>query len=347
MRSSCSSRAPLPNPLASSMDEHRLIRHPYGDHAGLCPHDRPCLCRLGPAVGTISASASTPPPARSRSPATARPGPSVRRRTGPHRQGDGGDAARRAAAALSATRRAGRRTRLLDGHRRRAVCPGHRRGAGAASRRAGQRDPASADARPHGRSRAGAHRHRRPAHHHGADTVVVAAGAWVGRLLPWIVAWSRPARSSSISTCPPISARSGRRVRWSSTRPAMSASISCRRPKAAASRSATTPSAGAAIPRPTARRSEEEMRPLLRSLPQPDQGLRALAHRPAESLLLYGDRGRAVRRREAGRQGLADVALLGSRLQVRRGDGARAGAHHRLGARSGGACALGGRSGRR
>ncbi|UYN96698.1 MAG: FAD-dependent oxidoreductase [Enhydrobacter sp.] len=24
----------LPNPLASSMDEHRLIRHPYGDHAG-------------------------------------------------------------------------------------------------------------------------------------------------------------------------------------------------------------------------------------------------------------------------------------------------------------------------
>jgi choline dehydrogenase-like flavoprotein len=24
----------LPNPLASSMDEHRLIRHPYGDHRG-------------------------------------------------------------------------------------------------------------------------------------------------------------------------------------------------------------------------------------------------------------------------------------------------------------------------
>jgi glycine/D-amino acid oxidase-like deaminating enzyme len=24
----------LPNPLASSMDEHRLIRHPYGDHTG-------------------------------------------------------------------------------------------------------------------------------------------------------------------------------------------------------------------------------------------------------------------------------------------------------------------------
>jgi glycine/D-amino acid oxidase-like deaminating enzyme len=27
-------QAELPNPLASSFDEHRLIRHPYGDHAG-------------------------------------------------------------------------------------------------------------------------------------------------------------------------------------------------------------------------------------------------------------------------------------------------------------------------
>ena len=27
-------RGPLPNPLASSMDEHRLIRHPYGDQVG-------------------------------------------------------------------------------------------------------------------------------------------------------------------------------------------------------------------------------------------------------------------------------------------------------------------------
>ena len=27
-------QGPLPNPLASSMDEHRLIRHPYGNHAG-------------------------------------------------------------------------------------------------------------------------------------------------------------------------------------------------------------------------------------------------------------------------------------------------------------------------
>ncbi|HEX9326769.1 MAG TPA: FAD-dependent oxidoreductase [Reyranella sp.] len=27
-------QGPLPNPLASSVDEHRLIRHPYGDHQG-------------------------------------------------------------------------------------------------------------------------------------------------------------------------------------------------------------------------------------------------------------------------------------------------------------------------
>jgi len=27
-------QGPLPNPMASSMDEHRLIRHPYGDHLG-------------------------------------------------------------------------------------------------------------------------------------------------------------------------------------------------------------------------------------------------------------------------------------------------------------------------
>lgn len=27
-------QAALPNPLASSVDEHRLIRHPYGDHTG-------------------------------------------------------------------------------------------------------------------------------------------------------------------------------------------------------------------------------------------------------------------------------------------------------------------------
>ncbi|MBP6769531.1 MAG: NAD(P)/FAD-dependent oxidoreductase, partial [Reyranella sp.] len=27
-------QGPIPNPLASSTDEHRLIRHPYGAHVG-------------------------------------------------------------------------------------------------------------------------------------------------------------------------------------------------------------------------------------------------------------------------------------------------------------------------
>ena len=89
------------------------------------------------------------------------------------------------------------------------------------------------------------------------------------------------------------------------------------------------------------RQAHEEEMPPAAPLSRPDQGLRSLAHRPAEGLLLYGDRGRAFRRREAGRQGLADVALFGPRLQVRRGDGAGTGAHHCDGTRSCGACALG------
>ena len=40
----------LPNPLASSVDEHRLIRHPYGDRTRLRAHDRSGLRRLGSAV---------------------------------------------------------------------------------------------------------------------------------------------------------------------------------------------------------------------------------------------------------------------------------------------------------
>src|SRR5471032_2448955 len=72
-----------------------------------------------------------------------------------------------------------------------------------------------------------------------------------------------------------------------------------------------------------------------------------MAARPPESLLLHRDRRRAFRGREAGRQGLADVALLGPWLQVRRADGQGARPHHRLGARSGPARALGSGSRRR
>src|SRR6267378_5846255 len=63
----------LPNPLASSMDEHRLIRHPYGDRRG---YARMIEMPMPPGTccGPISASVSTRPPARSPSRATAKPG---------------------------------------------------------------------------------------------------------------------------------------------------------------------------------------------------------------------------------------------------------------------------------
>jgi 2-polyprenyl-6-methoxyphenol hydroxylase-like FAD-dependent oxidoreductase len=84
-----------------------------------------------------------------------------------------------------------------------------------------------------------------------------------------------------------------------------------------------------------------------RALPQSAQGLRALAHQSAESLLLHRDGRRTLRRREAGRQGLGDVALLRSWLQVRRSDGTGTRPHDCRGPRSGCPCTLGGRSGRR
>ena len=176
-------QGPLPNPLASSMDEHRLIRHPYGDQAGYARMIDQAYAawdllwgdlgqRLYAATGTLALTGNGETWAE-RSAAT----------IGRHRQVDEGDAARRAAAALPAARRARRRTRLLDGRRRRAVRPGHRRGAGAASRRAARRDPARRDTRPHGRSRARTRSSPTPAPATTPTVVVVAAGAWVGRLL--------------------------------------------------------------------------------------------------------------------------------------------------------------------
>src|SRR3954467_15298545 len=58
-------QGPLPNPLASSMDEHRLIRHPYGDHAGYARMIDPAFaawdllwndlgCKLYAATGTLA-----------------------------------------------------------------------------------------------------------------------------------------------------------------------------------------------------------------------------------------------------------------------------------------------------
>jgi len=58
-------QAALPNPQASSMDEHRLIRHPYGDHAGYARMIDPAFaawdllwselgCKLYAATGTLA-----------------------------------------------------------------------------------------------------------------------------------------------------------------------------------------------------------------------------------------------------------------------------------------------------
>jgi glycine/D-amino acid oxidase-like deaminating enzyme len=58
-------QAALPNPLASSIDEHRLIRHPYGDHAGYARMIDPAFaawdvlwadlgCKLYAATGTLA-----------------------------------------------------------------------------------------------------------------------------------------------------------------------------------------------------------------------------------------------------------------------------------------------------
>jgi len=58
-------QAALPNPLASSIDEHRLIRHPYGDHAGYARMIDPAFaawdlmwrdlgCKLYASTGTLA-----------------------------------------------------------------------------------------------------------------------------------------------------------------------------------------------------------------------------------------------------------------------------------------------------
>ena len=76
----------LPNPLASSVDEHRLIRHPYGDRTGYARMINPAfaawdLCRA------ILVKAFMRRPARSPSPATAPIGPNARRAPWPRSAG--------------------------------------------------------------------------------------------------------------------------------------------------------------------------------------------------------------------------------------------------------------------
>ena len=339
-------QGPLPNPLASSMDEHRLIRHPYGDQAGYARMIDQAYAawdlmwgdlgqRLYAATGTLALTGNGETWAERSAAILAGIGKSMKEmpldelpRRFPQLDArgverafwmDGGGVlfAQDIVAAL-ARHLAGRPTVTLHAE-----------------------TPVRTVDLEHGRivTDAGAR--------HDADVVVVAAGAWVGRLLAAdrrlvpsrqvVIYFNLPADQRAIWAKSPMVIDKTGDVGLYLVPPAEGRGLKIG--DHVFSRTGD----------PSAERQahEEEMRPLLRALPRPDQGLRSLAHRPAEGLLLYGDRGRAFRRREAGRQGLADVALLGPRLQVRSGDGAGAGAHHRDGTRSCGACALGGRPGRR
>src|SRR3954470_20443757 len=176
-------QGPLPNSLASSMDEHRLIRHPYGNHAGYARMIDPAFaawdllwrdlgCKLYAATGTLALT------------------------------GNGADWAERSAATLAAIGRPmteltidalRRRFPLLDARgverafwidkggvlfaqdivaalaRHLAEQPGVRLHPGTPVR--------SVDLE-HGRAVTSA------GVVHEADVIVIAAGAWVGRLLP-------------------------------------------------------------------------------------------------------------------------------------------------------------------
>jgi glycine/D-amino acid oxidase-like deaminating enzyme len=176
-------QAALPNPLASSIDEHRLIRHPYGDHRGYARMIDPAFaawdllwrdlgCKLYAATGTLALT------------------------------GNGADWAERSARTLAAIGRPmtelaidelRRRFPLLDA---RGVERAFWLDTGgvlfaqdivtALTRHLGEQlnmrlhanTPVRAVDLEHGRVTAA------DGTVHGADIVVVAAGAWVGRLLP-------------------------------------------------------------------------------------------------------------------------------------------------------------------
>jgi len=186
-------QAALPNPLASSIDEHRLIRHPYGDHAGYARMIDPAFaawdllwgdlgCKLYAATGTLALT------------------------------GNGADWAERSARTLAAIGRP--MTELTIGELRRRFPLLDARGVERAfwldtggvlfaqdivatlARHLGKQP----NVRLHANTRVGA---VDPEHGrvttadgttHEADIVVVAAGAWVGRLLPHTAARLVPSR---------------------------------------------------------------------------------------------------------------------------------------------------------
>jgi glycine/D-amino acid oxidase-like deaminating enzyme len=176
-------QGPLPNPLASSMDEHRLIRHPYGDHVGYARMIDDAYAawnlmwqdlgqRLYAPTGTLALT------------------------------GNGESWAERSATALARIGKSMEELRLTDLPRRFPQLDAHgverafwmdtggvlfaqdivaslaRHLGGLANVKLHEKAPVSMADLEHGRIATVA------GHHHGADAVVVAAGAWTDRLLP-------------------------------------------------------------------------------------------------------------------------------------------------------------------
>ena len=341
----------LPNPLASSMDEHRLIRHPYGDHTGYARMIDRCLSPPGTCCGAISAQRLYAPTGTL---ALTGNGADWAERSaaqpGGDRPADDRAHARRAAAALSAARRQRRRARLLDRHRRRAVRAGHRRGARPSSRDAARTSACTPNTPVRSVDLERGRVTRKSGATHDADIVVVAAGAWVGRLLPHSARALVPSRQIVIYFRP--AGRAARGVGQGADdhredrrrRPLPRAADG--RPRLQGRRPRVQPHA--AIPTAAATRSEDEIGPLLERCRSLFKGFDAWRIDRLKACFYTVTEDERFVVEKHGRQGLGDVALLRPWLQVRRADGTRnspAPLHREP--RSRRSCALGGRSGRR
>ena len=340
-------QGPLPNPLGSSCDQHRLIRHPYGDHVGYARMIDDAyaawsllwsdlgVCHHAP-TGTLAltgngetwADRSAGTLAAIGKPMAALGGTELARRF-PHLDVEGverafwidtggvlfaqdivHDLARHLAGQPRVTLRPETKVRSVDMEGARLV------------------------------TAAGSE--------HAADCVVVSAGAWVNRLLPATEARLVPSRQIVVYFELPVD----QLELWAKSPMIIEGTgdvglylvppVEGRGLKVGDhefSRSGDPDASRDA--------SLSELGPLLGRCRSSDSRLRAMAHRGRESLLLHRDQGRAFRGREARSERLADVALLGPRLQVRRADGTGAGPHDRPGARPRPPRALGGRAGRR
>ena len=338
-------QGPLPNPLASSMDEHRLIRHPYGDHVGYARLiDRAYAAwdllwddlgqRLYAATGTLALT------------------------------GNGETWAERSAAALAGLGKSMKELPLDELPRRfpqldargveRAfwmdtggvlfaqdiVTALARHLAGRPNVTLHAETPVGMVDLEHGRivTDAGVR--------HDADVVVVAAGAWVGRLLPdrrlvpsrqVVIYFDPPADQRAIWARYPMVIDKTGDVGLYLVPPAEGRGLKIgdhvfsRTGEPSAERQA----------------SEAEMQPLLRRCRSLIKDFaRWRIDRLKVCFYTVTDDERFVVEKQ-GARGWLMSPCSGHGFKFGSGDGARAGASHRIGSRSCGACALGGRSGRR